>query len=69
MHDNDGDAMKELLGAENEILRDLAKFAKIIMSKFSWKPKGPGKPEGPEVKKPCLSRSGREIIPPTRLNL
>ena len=49
-------------------LKDLAKFVKIVISKFKYSPQiaAESMPRGKISK---FSRSGREIISPTRLNL
>ena len=67
-HQDVKEAVKVLFKSGIETLKDLAKFAKLIMAKFRRMPRYPAK-HGPELKKVRLTRSGREIKPPSRLDL
>ena len=60
--------LKYFFESWSETLEDLAKFAKLIMSKFRRMSQYPAQ-HGPEPKKVHLTRSGRETKPPSRLNL
>ena len=64
------EAVKTLFASESETLKDLAKFAKLILLKFRKMSQGQAK-QGPELKKIRLLRSSREIEIklPTRFNL
>ena len=65
---NPESAISSILASEYDTLRKFAKFVKIILSTFKY---ASTKTAGqlPRGKKPKFSRSGREIIPPSKLNL
>ena len=60
--------LKALFSSDSETLKQLAKFAKLIMSAF--KKQQPTRDQvGPETKRIRVSRTGRKIVSPNRLNI